>query len=334
VSLDVPVLLITFRRPEPTAEVVGALRAARPSRLFVAGDGPRAGRPDDAEGVAATRDVIAREVDWPVELRTRFHEHNLGCRRGVVDAIDWFLSEVEEGIVLEDDCVPHPDFFGFCAELLERYRDDERVWSIAGSNAAAVPLAGDASYGFVRTPQVWGWATWRRAWARYDRDLAAWARVRGTPEVERLLPDPIERSADVAVFDRMLDEGEPDTWDYQWFASLVVAEGLCVLPRTNLVANVGFGPDATHTVRANRRAMAPTGPILPLVHPERVVRDPDADRELFDRLRGGAKLREIARRRTLIGRLEGLVALPRRVAGRALRALRPPARSGGPRAGR
>jgi hypothetical protein len=294
-SFDVPVLLITFRRPEPTAAVLAALRRVRPTRLHVAGDGPRPDRPDDAAGVAATRATVAREVDWPTEVRTRYHDENLGCRRGVVDAIDWFLSEVGEGIILEDDCVPHPDFFGYCAELLERYRDDERVWCISGDNSAGIGLAGDASYGFVRSPQIWGWATWARAWANYDRDLDGWAAVRGTSVVRRLLPDPVERAIVVELLDRLRDEGEPDTWDYQWLASCLLGDGLCAVPRANLVSNVGFGPDATHTSTPNRRSSVPTQSVLPLVHPARVERDLGAERELVDRTKGGAKRRELRR---------------------------------------
>ena len=290
-TTDVPVLLITFRRPGTTTEVLDALRAAAPSRLFVAGDGPRPDRPDEVRAVVETREVVARGVDWPTELRTRFHDDNLGCRRAVVDAIDWFLGEVGEGIILEDDCVPHPDFFGYCAELLERFRDDERVWCIGGDNSGGVGLPGAASYGFVRNPQIWGWATWARAWARYDRDLAGWAAIRGTPAVRRALPDPLERRVTVETLDRLLEEGVPDTWDYQWIASCLFGGGLCAVPRQNLIRNVGFGPDATHTLEANRRAFAGTGSVLPLVHPRLIAADPRTERELFDRTRGGARLR-------------------------------------------
>lgn len=305
---DTPaVLLLAFRRPEPTARVVAAIRDARPQRLWVALDGPRPEVAGEADLVAETRAVIARAIDWPCEVRWRERPQNLGCRRGVVDAIDWFLGEAGEGIILEDDCVPHPDLFRYCAELLDRYRDDERVWCVSGDNSARITLAGTASYGFVGSPQIWGWATWARAWAHYDRDLEAWAAVRGTPAVRRLLPDPIEREVTVRLLDRLRDEGEPDTWDYQWLASCLMGGGLCAVPRTNLVTNVGFGPDATHTRERNRRAEVAAGPILPLIHPRAVVRDRRAERELFDRTKGGARLRaersRVVRLRRAIGRV-------------------------------
>lgn len=178
-QLATPVLRLTFNRPDTTAQVLEAIRDARPEQLFVASDGPRPHVANDADRVAQTRAVVERLVDWPCRIEHRYSDTNQGCRVGVSSAISWFFEHVEEGIILEDDCVPHPDFFGYCTELLERYRDDERVMSIGGSNTVELSLSDQrATYCFVSQPLVWGWATWRNAWQDYDSDLDRWRAIR------------------------------------------------------------------------------------------------------------------------------------------------------------
>jgi hypothetical protein len=276
-------LLIAWRRPHHTRRVLDALRVVRPERLFVAVDGPdEDARPGESAAVAATIDVIESSVDWPCTVSRRYSPSNQGCREGVSSAIDWFFGEAEEGVILEDDCVPHPEFFRFTAELLRRYRDDARVMSIAGDNSAGLRSSRSSSYTFVRYPQIWGWATWRRAWQRYDRDLAGYARARASGDWRRMVPDPAERAYFERVLDGILDAGTPDTWDYQWVATLLQHGGLSVHPRVNLVSNIGFGPEAVHTTNTqHRRADVPTESILPLGHPLRVRLDRSASRFVF-----------------------------------------------------
>lgn len=274
VPLQTPVAMLIFNRPEPTRRVFESIRAARPTRLLVVADGPRADRPGEADRCAACR-AIATAVDWPCEVLTNFSETNLGCRRRVSSGITWVFDTVEEAIILEDDCLPHPDFFPFCAELLAYYRDDERVMHIGGSNFQGGRRHGAASYYFSRYAHVWGWASWRRAWRHYDVDMARWPAdaARALAGVDH----PDERRYWRFVWD-MTARGRIDTWDYQWAFTCVSRDGLAVIPNANLVTNIGFGPDATHTIGISRIAGMAVEPLdWPLVHPTGVSRSVVAD---------------------------------------------------------
>ena len=285
-QLQTPVLLLTFNRPDTTVQVLEAIRAARPTRLFVASDGPRPNVPTDAERVAATRALVDEMVDWPCHIEYRYSDANQGCRIGVSSAISWFFEHVEEGIILEDDCVPHPDFFGYCTELLERYRDDDRVMLISGDNSVKVSPTQDVSYTFVRLAPIWGWATWRQAWARYDNALEAWPGVRGSQAaLKQLWPHRQERRLRTRVLDAIVRNNGVDSWAFIWTFSVSLHDGLCVVPKANLVSNVGFGPAATHTTSlASPRARVSTDRIRPLRHPPAVERDLTAERRFFDAL--------------------------------------------------
>jgi hypothetical protein len=265
-----PVLLLVCDRPEPTRRVFERVREARPGRLFVAADGPRPGRP------SALAEATA--VDWGCELETLVRDRNLGCKEAVGSAITWFMERAGEGIVLEDDCVPDPSFFPYCAELLERYRDDGRVAGIGGSNYRGPPADG-ASYAFSIYNQTWGWATWRRAWAAYDPSLARWPELRESGWLEGLLRDRAARRFWREVFDRD-HRGEIDTWDFAWTFACWAQRGLTAQPAVNLVTNIGFGADATHTTNAaSPLANVPAREIaFPLVHPAAVASDTALDR--------------------------------------------------------
>lgn len=274
-----PILFLVFNRPEQTARVFDEIRRARPARLYVAADGPRADR-DEADACAAVRQ-IATAVDWPCTVQRLFRDANLGCKHAVADAIDWFFEQEEAGIILEDDCLPDPSFFDFCDSLLGLYRDDMRVMSICGSNSLPPETLPSTDYFFSRHCRVWGWATWRRAWALYDRDMAAWPECRR----ERLLRGVAAGDYQFeAYWTEVLDRthaGEVDTWDYQWMFSCWANSGLAIRPVVNLVSNLGFGPDATHTFDPDSaEGNRPTQSVaLPLRHPPRVARDVIADQQ-------------------------------------------------------
>lgn len=274
-----PVLLIVWNRPVETRRSLEALRVSRPSLLFVAGDGPRSD--EEAARVAEVRRLVEELVDWPCDVRTSFSDTNLGCRTGVTRAIDWFFSHVDEGIILEDDCVASPEFFAFCDEMLDRYRHNPRVMHIAGDNSARVRITQDWSYCFVRYPHIWGWATWKRAWDVYDRDLDLWEDFRSSGQIVDLFRNDDERQTWVPIFDRLRETGEPDTWDWQWAATCMVHDALCVQPTVNLVSNIGFNDRATHTTRPSERSSMPTEPLFPLRHPPVPYRHLDAERQIF-----------------------------------------------------
>ncbi len=244
-----PVLFLLFNRPDTTAKVFEAIAKVKPAQLFVAADGSRPGERGEFEKCQITREIIQR-VDWDCEVKTLFHDENLGCKKAVSSAIDWFFEHVEEGIILEDDCLPSDSFFSFCAELLDTYRHDERIMMISGTNLQGGIQRGEASYYFSEIPHIWGWATWRRAWKMYDRDMAS-------------LPEFVRSGAMRDVFrdvnvrfhwaHRFIStyEGEVDTWDYQWMYSIFLSAGLSVCPQLNLVSNIGFGLNATHAVNSS-----------------------------------------------------------------------------------
>lgn len=288
--LNAAVLFLVFNRPDTTAQVFRAIRQTHPLRLYVAADGAREGREGEAERVAKVRE-IATAVDWPCEVKTLFREDNLGCKNAVSSAITWFFEHEEQGIILEDDCLPHTDFFSFCEQLLDHYRDDERVSVITGDNFQAGRWRGEGTYYFSRYNHVWGWASWRRAWKRYDRDLTFWPSWRHSEDWTSKLPDKVERQYWAKIFDRMYAK-QIDTWDYPWTASVWYYGGLTATPNVNLVSNIGFGEDATHTTSANSELTEmPTHSIGYLRHPLRVERDKDADRHIFNHHYGGRRQR-------------------------------------------
>lgn len=275
-SMNTPLLLIVWRRPHTLRQVINAIRPLAPSRLFVACDGPNPNRLGEDEKVAATRAVIDHEIDWPCHIERLYSNVNLGCRLGVSRAITWFFEHVEEGIILEDDCVPHSDFFIYCSTLLERYRYDTRVWCISGSNFQNGQWRGDGSYYFSRYNHCWGWASWRRCWSYYDAELKQWPKLRNSNLLKTIFDDPVESQYWSDIWQKLLDRAQPDTWDYQWTFTCFVNSGLTALPNRNLISNVGFGEDATHTIGKAVDTSVERG-IDPSRHPSFVLRDREAD---------------------------------------------------------
>lgn len=275
-AITAPVALIIFNRPEPTAQVFEAIRRARPTHLVVIADGPRAGKPGEAELCAKAR-AITETVDWPCLITRHYADENLGCRNRVASGLDLVFSEFERAIILEDDCLPEPTFFRFCDELLERYNNDRRVMAIAGDNFLFGNQQIEYSYYFSRYPHVWGWATWRRAWQHYDVQIADWPRLLEQDWLKQFFQGRTAikfwRDAFQSVY-----EGRIDTWDYQWTYACWRQGGLTALPRTNLISNIGFGADATHTRRRSHFSNMAVEPVkFPLLHPPEVMRNEQAD---------------------------------------------------------
>ena len=313
--MHTPVLLIIFKRPELTRRVLRSIAAAKPSTLLVAADGPRG--EFEAEACAQTRAVIS-EIDWPCNVITNFADKNLGCGIRVYTAIDWALSIFQEVIILEDDCVPNPSFFTFCEELLATYRDDERVMHISGNNFVDRASASPYSYRFSKYTHAWGWATWRRAWQYFDWSVSRWPELQAAGILDACCSDPYEREYWRPIFDRM-HEGAPDVWDYQWNLACWSQSGLAVLPNVNLVSNIGFGEDATHTKDDNEFLSRPTAAIDEIRHPPYVVRDAAADAITFDRNFGGAEMKARDSREARLRRQLDPVLRPLRGVKRLLR---------------
>jgi hypothetical protein len=278
-----------------------AIRAVRPTRLYVAADGPR-----DREGEAGLCEAarrVATAVDWPGEVRTLFRDQNLGCRAGVSSAIDWFFEHEPEGIILEDDCMPSASFFPYCADLLDRFRDDDRVMCITGDNFQKDMRGYRFSYYFSKYNHAWGWASWRRAWRNYDLDMALFPKFMRSGRLGQMSSTPGFSKSWEKRFKRAY-RGEIDTWDYQWQFACWAHGGLTCTPRTNLVSNIGFRADATHTKDpANASANLAAGDLLfPLRHPEQVVVSEEFDAHVDAAHFGIRQPSDKVRLRTKIGK--------------------------------
>lgn len=295
--LTTPVLFLIFNRPDTTQVVFNEIRKARPAKLFIAADGPRIERPEELGKCRQTREIAA-QVDWKCEVNTLFRDNNLGCREAVSSAINWFFESVKEGIVLEDDCLPDQSFFPFCEELLNRYRHDNRVMQINGSNYLTSWDKQRESYFFSKYGPVWGWASWKRAWNYYDARMTSWPEIK-----ERHLYDFCDSKEEIAARKKIYDDvhsGKIDTWDYQWGLAKMINSGLSVTPCSNLVTNIGFSVNATHTTVGNKFAnMNRFSLPFPLKHPAHVLRDRRFDAAYFASTMGeraGARMSFLVRK--------------------------------------
>ncbi|MDR2885158.1 MAG: glycosyltransferase family 2 protein [Rikenellaceae bacterium] len=274
---ETPILFLVFNRVDTTRRVFNAIREQKPRYLYLAADGPRKDREGEAEKCRQVREIVG-QVDWDCEVKTLFRDENLGCGKAVSTAITWFFDQVEQGIVLEDDCLPHPDFFPYCEQLLERYKDDPTVMFIAGGNYQNGVRWGDASYYFSAITHVWGWAGWRTTWEKYDYDLNKFPARSYRKAFGKYFPDRSVRRYWNHVFKQMRQK-RIDTWDYQLGFSIIRNHELTIIPNSNLICNIGLGPDATHPSGqgVDEHLQMPTQPILPLRHPDTVKHDYQAD---------------------------------------------------------
>ena len=279
--MNTPIALIIFNRPDHTEKVFSQIAKVKPSKLLVIADGPRAGYPHDLQDCDAARSIIDR-VDWDCDLYKNYSDVNLGCGRRPATGISWVFELVDNAIILEDDIIPHPTFFPYCEELLERFQDDQRVMSIAGMSSQfgeKGTMYNAYSYGFRRAISGWGWATWRRAWEHYDYHIKSWPILRDTNWLEDITRNPLATQFYKRIFDRAYeDNGNITFWDYQWLFTCWLQNGLCVVPNAHLTMNIGFGEKSTHTKAPPQ--LAPTSleeMTFPLNHPPFMLRDFEAD---------------------------------------------------------
>lgn len=274
---DEPVLVIAFNRPDHLARVLERLREVRVGRLFVSIDGPRPDRPEDHTAVQECQDLV-RGIDWTSDVHIQFHEVNLGCGAGVSSAITWFFTQVERGIILEDDIVADPTFFPFCHELLDRYQNDTRVFAVSGCNFVPreyLSNPGDA-YRFSQVPHIWGWATWRRTWDQHRLDISGWTRSLPPSRLWRASGRSIPGSVYWASTFELLARKQVDTWDGQLVFASMVSQQLTATSNVNLVTNIGFDALATHT-HEDRNELQPVTPISLPTTPVTVECDQRAD---------------------------------------------------------
>lgn len=275
--MKTPVALLIFRRPETTEKVFEAIRQAKPPKLLVVADGPRADKPGEAEQCAAARAIIDR-VDWDCEVLKNYSDVNLGCGLRPATGITWVFEQVEEAIIFEDDCLPHPTFFQFCEELLSKYRDDERVMAIAGTSLVGEWRSPLQSYYFSQFGGNWGWASWRRAWKFFDYNIKLFPQLLEAQFLENYLREPKYYLYWKKLFQEIYESPDRSCWDYQWLLACWMQNGLRICPEVNLISNIGFGDNATHTFSDNPLANVQTQEInLPLKHPQFMIQDFQAD---------------------------------------------------------
>jgi hypothetical protein len=262
-----PILIMAFNRPDHLQVLINRLREVKPTKIYAAIDGPRKARSDERHKVDACRALIA-SIDWDCEVKTQFQEVNLGCGLGVSTAISWFFTHEERGIILEDDIIPDPSFFPYCTELLNRYEVDERVFAISGCNFVPpeAQTHPENPYRFSQVPHIWGWATWRRSWEQHQLDIAGWRKQLPINKLWARAGYSLPATVYWASTFELLARKEVDTWDGQLVLASMVSEQYTITSNVNLIENIGFGEDATHT-REDRNELQSVVPIaLPMLN--------------------------------------------------------------------
>jgi hypothetical protein len=279
-----PILFLIFNRPVQTQIVFEAIRYIKPQYLYIAADGPRASKHGEAEQCTATRKMVLDGIDWDCQVFTLFRDENLGCGKAVSGAITWFFENVEEGIILEDDCLPEKSFFYFCEELLTKYKNHEQIMHIGGSNFQRDNISSGNSYYFSNYIHIWGWATWRRAWRSYQLNIPPAIDDKFQYLLKTKFSNSFERTFWKNSFETV-GQGKIDTWDTQWIYNIYNHTGIGITPTVNLISNIGFGADATHTTSFdNTVAEKPLKSITAIQHPNKIKINQKADKYTFKKL--------------------------------------------------
>lgn len=263
-----PILFIVFNRLDTAKRVLESIQQAKPPKLYIASDGARSSRDCESDQVTNVREYILANIDWECEVKTLFREKNLGCKIAVSSAISWFFEHEEMGVILEDDCLPHPTFYRFCQELLDKYKDDQRIAMISGNNFQFGHKLNNDSYYLSKNNHIWGWASWRDRWVNdYDIKMTQWPIIKDENRVSDLFDSKEEQKHFHQVFEKVSKNGI-DTWDYQWNFCSRINGRVAILPNINLVSNIGFGVNASHTKEISEVANMDTQEmIFPLKHP-------------------------------------------------------------------
>jgi hypothetical protein len=274
---SVPIAFIIFNRPEVTLRTFSEIAKIKPKKLLVIGDGPRKGVPGEAERVQEARAIIER-VDWNCQVITNYSEVNMGCKRRVSTGLDWVFSQVNEAIILEDDCLPNHSFFMFSQEMLERYRNYPEIGMISGANFQKGNKRGDGDYYFSKYTHIWGWATWSDRWQNtYDVDMLAWPSYSKSKDFLEITKSASNRRYWEAIFEKVY-RGKIDTWDYQWLFANWLHKRRSIIPNLNLISNIGFGQGATHTKIESEISDLPSQDLVfPITHPDLLKVDVSAD---------------------------------------------------------
>lgn len=283
-----PILFLIYNRPEKTSLVFDVIKQIKPKYLYVAADGPNSSKSLDMEKCSLTRDIVTNNIDWDCELKILFNSTNLGCGLSVSNSISWFFKNVEQGIILEDDCLPHISFFPYCEILLNLHRNNNEITSIAGTALPNGIYSTSHSYIFCQYCLIWGWATWRRAWDTYDFNMSTWPILKNTNFLKKIS---MGRARFVWQWHNNFQKvwsKEIDTWDYQWTYGNFLRGGKCIVPVNNLINNIGFDEEGTHTKHEHPLFSYSILQEMhfPLCHPNVLNLNLEADRYLTDNWMG------------------------------------------------
>ncbi|MDC3203587.1 nucleotide-diphospho-sugar transferase [Prochlorococcus sp. AH-716-B04] len=276
----VPILITCWSRPEKVFKLIESIRPLAPKKIYVSCDGPNPEIIGNNAKVAQTRKIIKNNINWDCQLKTLFGERNIGCRYGMTRAINWFFENEMEGIILEDDCIPSKDFFIFCSSLLDKYRNNKKIWTISGNNFQDGNLRGNGSYYLSRYFHCWGWATWSDRWKNYDSDLNYWIKNDKYILLKNIFNIKKEQIYWLKILNNLIFYEKPDSWAYRWALTCFANNGLSLIPNKNLVNNIGFDYEATNTSKGYINTKIENG-ILPIVHPTELNRDINADEFTF-----------------------------------------------------
>ncbi len=274
--MNKPVLFLIFNRLDTTKIVFEQIKLAKPSKLYLASDGARVSKEDETQIVAEVRQWVLDNIDWPCEVKTLFSDENLGCGKAVSGAITWFFSQEESGIILEDDCVPNQSFFMYCEELLDKYKDDQHIWHIAGNNPLGITDC-DGSYYFAKIMHCWGWASWADRWQHYNFDLIDYS----NQNVQNFSDDKYIQKYWLNILNKMRNH-EIDTWDYQWTFEIIKNNGLCINPSKNLISNIGYEGVHYSNSEGDSRLNTPTYEIDTIIHPKTIEFDENAVDSIYE----------------------------------------------------
>ena len=281
-NFETPILLIVFNRPDKTQKLFERIKEIQPRKLFVSADGPRLNNESDKLLCKKTRDIF-NKIDWDCDYQTRFSEINLSCKKNVIDSIDWFFSENEEGIILEDDCIPNISFFNFCKILLKKHRNNKKIMQINGTNLDVdYSNLTDDAYFFSKLNHTWGWASWRRAWIKFDKKLDNYPIVKKNGLIQKYYVDNEISNWMIRYFDKTF-ENKDNIWSSNWSFSILIEDGLCISPTFNLVKNIGFDGSGT-SGKAKKFAKFFTQESFEIVnfqHPKEINYNLKFDQKLF-----------------------------------------------------
>ena len=273
--MNIPVLLLIYNRKKETKILINTLKKIKPKKIFISSDGPKNFEKD----IKSNNDIkkIVQTIDWTKQVKLNYMKKNYGCKESVSKGISWFFSQVKMGIILEDDCIPSKSFFLFAEQMLKKYQNNKKIYAISGNNFLKNKIKIYDSYYFSKYNHCWGWATWARAWKDYDKNLKYWSYYKKKKSWENKFDQKIEKKYWEKIFD-LCKKKKIDSWAYPWLYSIWSKNGICIIPKINLVKNIGFNINASHTFSHNNFSYNSGEINKNLVHPKRIIVNNEADK--------------------------------------------------------